>query len=212
MRIWCQVLRVLRSICCSCSMLLSKMKKIRNLNYVLHSYGLIFPGLLDFCVYTFILCIFFILSGLWITGDCSVLACNSPVTKVTFNLFSNPPWVILAKFSQWKNSSEPRNRFPHSWERIRPLGQLIFLWRQLCHGPKASEVSFPRDLVLGCDSAGWYFPPSRHLFICFATKAASFSFCWYGVSVKNGWGKAPGGWEEACAVGKRGWEKGSGLE
>ncbi|KAF2987326.1 hypothetical protein EK904_002363, partial [Melospiza melodia maxima] len=51
-----------------------------------------------------------------------------------------------------------------------------------------------------------------HLFICFATEAASFSFCCYSVSVKNGWGKAPGGWEEACAVGARAWERDLGHE
>lgn len=128
MRIWCQVLRVLRSICCLGLVLLSKMKNIKNLSYVLHSSGLNFivHGLLYFYVYIFILYIFkyYLVSELlMVVQFWHVTVLLPKLLSMYFPTLPEQFWQTLL------NERTPLGHvmgFPTAGRRIRPLGQLIF--------------------------------------------------------------------------------------
>lgn len=60
--------------------------------------------------------------------------------------------------------------------RIRPLGQLIFM-KATVPWAKGIRNFFPRDLVLGCDSAGWYFPLSASVYLLCHQGCCSVCWC-----------------------------------
>lgn len=196
MRIWCQVLHVLRGICHLFIILQSETKKNKKLELHLAFIWLDFHRMWPFIFFLYIY--IYITYILILSGLCELLGAAQfwhiavpKATKVTFCclLFSKLPLAILAKLSQWKkNSSRPRNGFPHSWEQNKATGAAHF-----CEGMVFVFIPWAKcfrsfflmrlgdtQAVLGCDSAVWFVFPSCHLFICCTTnKSASFSFCWY---------------------------------